>query len=277
MTDYPSYATLPETGSIQPTFVPTNTALIDRVVFYLERTGYPVEMREFFQKLQQVFSLSDVPNGIWTLTAIGASGASAICGASASVTVASGLTTEVTMPTAASGFTAPTGATRINRSNSYAFVEDADTYFAGRYGGSAWSALAYATREQLLITATAQIDQLRFVGQKLDAGQKLEFPRFLRRGNLSLDDDQRFIPREIFEATCEQAFHMNSLGGVISERAQLQAEGITSISIGRVSESYSGGATGTRQLAAIALQRVDAWISRKTNLSASYSPYNPVG
>lgn len=279
MADFPAYKTLPQTGDIVVTFTPSDVSAIDRISFFLELSGYNVEQRLFFQKLEQEFLLNSVPVGTWTLTALATSGAASAAtaatatdGASASVTVSAGVTTEVTMAAAATGQTAPSGSTLLNRSNSYAWREDADTYFNSRFGGSAWAALSDATKDYLLITSTAQIDRTyNFIATKLDSGQELEFPRFFRRGAINTADEMRFIPREVFEATCEQALFINTKGDITSNRAQLQAEGVKSIGYGRAQESYQDG--GRRPVISAEAQfRLQTWISRTKKFGA-FSPY----
>ena len=275
MADFPSWATLPKTGAIQPTFVPSDVTTIDRINFYLELTGYNTEQRLFFQTLQQTFSLSEVPVGTWTLTALASSGdspaASAGQGASASVTVTAGVTTAVTMAAAATGFTAPATTTLLNRGNSYGWRGDAETYFNTRYGASAWAALSDANKDALLMTATASIDRsFNYIGSKLDSGQLLEFPRFFRRGSINTADEMRFIPREVFEAACEQALFTYNQGGITSERAQLQADGVTQIGYGRAQESYGGGHMAN--ISHVARERLADWIA-KTYRFNSFSPY----
>ncbi|MCK5609585.1 hypothetical protein KAR91_47360, partial [Candidatus Pacearchaeota archaeon] len=122
MADFPSYKTLELTGAIQPTFVPSDVSAIDKIEFYLERSGYGTELRKFFQKIEQTFSLPEVVVGTWTLTAIGASGSSAVEGASATVIVSAGQTFAVAMASPATGYTAPSGSTLLNRGNSYALI-----------------------------------------------------------------------------------------------------------------------------------------------------------
>jgi hypothetical protein len=275
MADFPSFAVLPKTGDIQPTIVPSDTDAISTINFYLERSGYHTEHRKFYQKLMQTFSLPEVPEGDWTLTVITATGSSAVEGATASVTVTAGATIEVTL-TAATGFTAPSGSTLLNRGNSYAWLGDAEGYFETRYGASGWAALSDTDKEYLLITSTGLIDRaFRFVGQKLDDGQQLAFPRFVRRGAISAVDDMRFIPREVFEAVCEQAWYIYNEGKPDSDRKQLQAEGVSHISIGRVSETYLGDSRMLANINAFAKDKLNHWISRVRKYDGAYSPYVP--
>lgn len=275
MADFPSFAILEKTGAIEPTIVPSDTSDIDRINFYIERSGKYTELRQFFQKLQQTFSLPAVSEGTWTITAITASGSSAVEGATASVVVTAGATVAVTL-TAATGFSAPSGSTLLNRGNSYSWLGDAEGYFNTRYGASAWAALSDSDKEYLLVTATSVIDNAyRYVGSRLDAGQLLEFPRFLRRGKINIADNMRFIPREVFEATCEQAWHIYNEGKPDSDRKQLQIEGMAHISIGRVSETYLRGSLSLPNISAFAKDKLNFWISRTRKYDGAYSPYDP--
>lgn len=274
MPDFPSFALLDKTGAIQPTIVPSDATAIDSIKFYLERSGYHTELRKFFQVLQQTFSLSEVPAGSWTLTAITASGSSAVEGASATVTVTASETAIVTL-TAATGFSDPTGSTQLNRGNSYAWLGDAKGYFDNRFGASAWDALSDSDKESLIITATADIDRtLRFHGKKLDSGQLLSFPRFLRRGEIIDPNDMRFIPREIMEGMLEQAWMINNNGSPDSKRKDLQAEGVTSLSMGRVSENYDSSYVDRPKIAARAMEKLYHWIQR-THEFGSFSEFDP--
>lgn len=275
MPDFPSYATLAKTGDIEPTIVPSDINAIDRINFYLERSGFHTELREFFQKIQQTFSLPAVSEGVWTLTAITASGSSAVEGASASVSVTAGTNSLVTL-TAATGFTAPSGSTKLNRGNTYAWLGDAEGYFQNRYGASAWSGLSNSDKEQLLITAVADIDRaLRFKGKILDVGQMLSFPRFLRRGALVDPDDMRFIPREIMEATLEQAWFIYNQGKPGSFRKDMQADGVEMIRMGRVTEKYNTAFADRPKITQRAHEKLFNWLDR-THEFPSFSEYDPI-
>jgi len=277
MADYPSYATLPAIGAIQPTITVPSTTDIDRINFYLQMEGANIELRKFYQKLQTVFSLYAVPNGTWTLTAVAASGSSAVYSASASVSVVADITTEVSLTLATGGPSAPTGVTELNRGNSYGWLEDVRGYFAGRYGASAWDTLAASAQEQIIITATQMIDsQLSFIGIRLDSGQTLEFPRFLRRGSLVDADNMRFIPREVFEAMCEQAWYIYDCGIIQNMRKQMQADGVSSASMGRQAESFVENARNLPSLNHLALEKLKPWISKAIDFNNAYSPYEPV-
>ncbi|MCK5640804.1 MAG: hypothetical protein KAJ19_08405, partial [Gammaproteobacteria bacterium] len=160
--------------------------------------------------------------------------------------------------------------------NSYALIGDANGFFDQRYGASAWSGLTDAVKESLLITATMDLDRaFEYNGIKLDGGQALEFPRFLRRGALDTADSQRFIPREVMEATCEQAWSIYGKGKPDSSRKDLQAEGLAHISLGRVSESYVSGARKLPSLCSRSMDKLRPWIT-STKKFGAFSPYDPV-
>lgn len=122
-------------------------------------------------------------------------------------------------------------------SNSYVTTAEADTYFATRYNNSTWTALTTAQKEAALITATEQIDRLRFrylrYGSEIenaDDYQRLEFPR-----SYTLDiAGVAIVPLEVKKATYEQAWFVISYAAETEKRAALQAQGVKSFSTGGV-------------------------------------------
>ena len=134
--------------------------------------------------------------------------------------------------------------------NSYVLRQDADDFFQlGMHPKSeTWHVIADELRDQYLIRATYQIDMQKIRGGKADSmldgsgvpNQALKFPR-------SQDDDggTSYIPIEIKRATYEQAVYLAETGSQFDTRALLQAQGVTSVSIDDVSESYGGGGTST--------------------------------
>lgn len=136
-------------------------------------------------------------------------------------------------------------------SNSYVTQAEADTYFVDRYDSTVWDALTDAQKENALITAVKQIDQLDFLGSRYgtdvegdDDYQRLEFPR-----SYTTDiDGNAIVPIEVKEAQYEQAFHIVSYGSEIEKRAAVKAQGVKSFSLGGVenlnlpsiSETYDG-------------------------------------
>src|SRR4051812_15570588 len=56
-------------------------------------------------------------------------------------------------------------------------VEGADRYFSEQIYGQLWEVQSLTKKQQALMTATRNLNSLRFAGRKTDEGQPLEFPR----------------------------------------------------------------------------------------------------
>ncbi len=77
----------------------------------------------------------------------------------------------------------------------YIVVVDAQEYFDDRLNSEAWDEATDTDKLKALKTATRLINNLRFIGKKLDPDQPNEFPRI----------GQTAVPTAIEEATCELA------------------------------------------------------------------------
>jgi hypothetical protein len=125
---------------------------------------------------------------------------------------------------------------------SYITVDDADIYFGDRYGADQWRAATEVHKAQALATATRHIDMQRLRGRKTDDAQPLAFPRAVYwRGAWNAETE---IPEAVTAATCEEALAILSQD---TQRAERQREGLTSVSIGDASESYSAEALARTQ------------------------------
>ena len=125
---------------------------------------------------------------------------------------------------------------------SYISVDDADTYFGDRYGADQWRAATEVHKAQALATATRHIDMQRLRGRKTDDTQPLAFPRAIYwRGAWNADTT---VPEAVKAAACEEALAILSHD---TQRAARQREGLTSVSIGDASESYSAEALARTQ------------------------------
>lgn len=60
----------------------------------------------------------------------------------------------------------------------YGTVQDADRYFGVLLHGELWDRTTPIRKYKALVSATRQINTLRFAGRKTDDSQTLEFPRF---------------------------------------------------------------------------------------------------
>lgn len=104
--------------------------------------------------------------------------------------------------------------------NSYVALEQADDYFNGRFGADGWFEYTEAQKQQLLVTATRDIDITTFGGMKSDEDQALEWPR-----NMLQDRQGRTIvgiPQKLIEATCELALWKWSEGDRMLSDTELQ-------------------------------------------------------
>ena len=141
--------------------------------------------------------------------------------------------------------------------NSYITFEEATEYFDSLTGMD-WneSTITDDLRKEALVIATRQIDQLKFLGKpygtKLEGEtdfQKLEWPRrpettsqfTLLPITVNASGDL-IIPETIREACAVQANYLlatQSLLGEVSDRTVLQREGVQSMSVPGMTESYS--------------------------------------
>jgi len=125
---------------------------------------------------------------------------------------------------------------------SYISAADADTYFGDRYGADQWRAATEVHKAQALATATRHIDMQRLRGRKTDDSQPLAFPRAVYwLGAWNADTE---VPEAVKAAACEEALAILSQD---TQRAARQREGLTSVSIGDASESYSAEALARTQ------------------------------
>lgn len=100
---------------------------------------------------------------------------------------------------------------------SYTDASGGDAYFATRVGSAAWDDSETADKEKALAHATRIIDNLNFLGIKLDDTQENAFPRH----------GQTDVPTDIINACCEIALSL--LDGVDIE---LELENLSATSSG---------------------------------------------
>lgn len=126
-------------------------------------------------------------------------------------------------------------------SNSYVTRAEANAYFQLDMHPNAlkWHELEDEVKDAYLIRATKMIDNCPIAGAKYDTDttsgvpdQALKFPRAQ-----DYDDSTEFIPMEVKNATYEQALWLATTG-VSDSREEMQARGVTSVSVGDVSETY---------------------------------------
>ena len=113
----------------------------------------------------------------------------------------------------------------------YVTVEEATAYFASRLHSEAWTSAVDAARQKALTMATRAIDRTPVKGVKASYDQANQFPRY--------PDTE--IPQAVKDACCEEALALLERGD--SQRRKLQAEGVVSMNIGGLSETYAVGSS----------------------------------
>lgn len=120
--------------------------------------------------------------------------------------------------------------------DSYASLEYADDYLGGLTGVNAWVQATAEDKAKALRTATLRIDALAcvgsgFRGQKADQAQPLEFPRA----------GQEAVPDAVQRACCHEALYLIDTAddAAAARRERAIRQGVTSASVGDVSESYA--------------------------------------
>lgn len=146
----------------------------------------------------------------------------------------------------------------------YVTAEEATAYFATRLHAEAWAALSADDKPKALGMATRVIDRQLLKGRKTDSAQALAFPRY--------PDTE--VPETVKDACCEEALALLERGD--NQRRKLQAEGVTSITIGSLSETYAqgaggggsgGGAAGRGLLSLEARELLSPWLLGAVNIT----------
>lgn len=110
--------------------------------------------------------------------------------------------------------------------NTYIDVAEADRILSPERDYNRWAVLTNSDKEAYLVMAARNIDSLYYTGCKDDPEQSLEFPRRY----------QPEVPANIKLAQALQALYLSD--NPVYMRKQLQAQGVTSITLGKASESY---------------------------------------
>ena len=91
-------------------------------------------------------------------------------------------------------------------SNSYLSVQEADDYFAGRFGADKWMTFTNTQKQQLLVTASKQLDTAVYGGRRAEQIQSMQWPRFGLVDGDGYAISDLVIPAKMKEATCEMAY-----------------------------------------------------------------------
>lgn len=141
--------------------------------------------------------------------------------------------------------------------NSYISIVDATTYVTTNYISTdskrlGWLALTDADKEIFLKKATKKIDRQKIRGIKAVYQQTLEFPRAIESDfyraeyyqNITITNYSGYmveteVAQIVKEAEVEEALAMMIDAGMSNKRAELQAQGVKSFSLGNLSETYA--------------------------------------
>jgi hypothetical protein len=113
-----------------------------------------------------------------------------------------------------------------------------------------------------LISATKKIDRQVYRGVKAVTTQTLQFPRALyvddaynRNIGLTIDNVhgegwyvETAVAQAVKEACCEEAIAILKAGADANKRAELQAQGVKSYSVGNLSETFTGQSISGQKL-----------------------------
>lgn len=134
----------------------------------------------------------------------------------------------------------------------YVTTKEAGNYFTSRLHADSWQGAGSPDKSAALAMATRAIDRLVLKGRKADLQQTLAFPRHPDTG----------VPQAIKDACCEEALALLERGD--SQRRKLRSEGVVSVTVGSVSETYtleSGSSTvGAGLLSLEARELLRPWL-----------------
>jgi hypothetical protein len=133
----------------------------------------------------------------------------------------------------------------------YGSLQGADRYFAELLYGQFWDGQSEFDKQRALVTATRQIDTLRFAGRKNTETQPLQYPR----------NDEEGVPEAIQRATYEEAFAL--LKGVETD-TEFANTFVTSQAFGKIRTDYDARKSPEHIVAGIASHR--AWLLLKPYL-----------
>ncbi len=111
--------------------------------------------------------------------------------------------------------------------DSYITVHESEELLRGHKLYDPYLALPELSKERLLKEAVMRIDSLPFSGRKYGLGQKMAFPR-----NGSAEIPYRVKMAQAIEAACV-------LDSEAENRRLMAEQGVRSVTLGKVSESYS--------------------------------------
>lgn len=120
--------------------------------------------------------------------------------------------------------------------NSYLSLDEANELIADVDTSGRWHELSEDERKQYLILAALHIDNLMLSSRKHSSEQAMQFPR----------GQNTEVPRAVMLAQVLEALTLSDTQAM--QRASLREQGVTSITLGNTSESYSDGSASGNAL-----------------------------
>ena len=117
--------------------------------------------------------------------------------------------------------------------NTYLTAEESMGLLQWEPKGQEWIGLVAERREHYLKAAAARIDGMHLAGRKSKPEQSMAFPR----------NGSETVPEAVKFAQALEALALSDTQA--ASRRQLQEQGVTSISLGKASESYKANAGGS--------------------------------
>jgi len=146
----------------------------------------------------------------------------------------------------------------IKGTNSFVTLNEADSYFEDRMDASAWADAEDCLKEQALVTATLQLDEMPFGGQVVLNSQLLSFPRSGQFRDPSRGTREAFSSAYVFtadndeteaslnrdirllrRATYELAYHLINNEGLMDKTGSFENIQVGSIKITEVVDASS--------------------------------------
>jgi hypothetical protein len=123
----------------------------------------------------------------------------------------------------------------VKNVNSYATVEEANTYFADRIDVAAWTNAVPDQRAQALVTATGLLDALDWIGYAVSDSQSLAFPRFGVYFDPRLGKEvilsETTVPDRVLKAVYELSYHLLNNDGLLDDTGSVKDLSVGSIKL----------------------------------------------
>ena len=114
--------------------------------------------------------------------------------------------------------------------NAYISADEADTYLNGSLTADSWLTLDEEVKERAIISATRMLDRQRWMGEKTDPAQLLQFPRTGLTDSYGTAVASEVVPQAIKDATAELALSL-ALDPSVQDQAGTQ-KGIKRVKAG---------------------------------------------